>query len=49
MLSGAAGRTSCSRMPVVSAILNGCRSLCLGDTGSERTLVSLQVVEGYKL
>ena len=48
-LSGAAGRTSCSHMPVVSAILNGCHSLCLVDTGSERTLVSPRVVEGYKL
>ena len=48
-LSGAAGRTSCSRMPVVRAILNGCHSLCLVDTGSERTLVSPRVVEGYKL
>ena len=45
----AAGRTSCSRMPVVSAILSGCHSLCLVDTGSERTLVSPRVVEGYKL
>ena len=48
MLSGAAGRTSCSRMLVVSAILNGYRSLCLVDTGSERTLVSSRLVEGYK-
>ena len=36
-------------MPVVSVILNGCHSLCLVDTGSERTLVSPRVVEGYKL
>ena len=49
MLFGAAGRTSCSHMPVVSAILNGCHSLCLVDTGSEQTLVSPLVVEGYKL
>ena len=36
-------------MPVVSAILNGCFSLFLVDTGSEQTLVSPLVVEGYKL
>jgi len=49
MLSGAAGRTSCSCMSVVCAILNGCCSLCLFDTGSEQTLLSRRVVEGYKL
>ena len=49
MLSGAAGRTSCSCMPVVHAILYGHSSLCLVDTGSERTLGSPRVVEGYKL
>ena len=49
MLSGAAGRTSCSRMPVVRAILNGYCFLCHVDTGSERTLVSPRVVECRKL
>ena len=49
MLSRVAGRTSRSRMPVVSSILNGCPPQCLVDTGSERTLVSPQVVEGYKV
>ena len=49
MLSRVAGRTSCSRMPVVCAILNGQSSLCLVETESEQTLVSLQVVEGHKL
>ena len=49
MLSGAAGRTSCSRMPVVHVILNGRCFLCLVDTGSERTLVSRWVVESRKL
>ncbi|XP_067949793.1 uncharacterized protein [Watersipora subatra] len=33
-------------MPVVRAILNGCGFQCLVDTGSERTLVSLQVLTG---
>ena len=49
ILSGVAGRTSCSRMLVVRAILNGCCSSCLVDTGSERTLVSPWVVESCKL
>ena len=49
MLSGAAGRTSCSRMPVVREILNGRCFLCLVDTGSEPTLVSPWVVESHKL
>jgi len=49
MLSGAAGKTNCSHMPVFSAILNGCHSLCLVDIESEQTLVSPLVVEGYKL
>ena len=49
MLSGAAGRTSCSRMPDVCAILNGYCFLCPVNTGSEPTLVSPRVVECRKL
>ena len=49
MLSRAAGRTSCSHMPVVCSILNGHSSLCLVDTGSELSLVSQRVVECCKL
>ncbi|XP_067932754.1 uncharacterized protein [Watersipora subatra] len=33
-------------MPVVRAILNGCGFQCLVDTGSERTLISPQVLTG---
>jgi len=36
-------------MPVVQAVLNGQCFLCLVDTGSERTLVSLRVVVGIGL
>ena len=43
------GRTSCSRMPVIRAILNGHCFLCLVETGSQRTLVSLWVAESRKL
>ena len=49
MLSRMAGRTSCSRMPVVRVILNCYSSLCLIETGSEQTLVSPRVVESRNL
>ena len=48
-LLGAAGRATCSRMPVVRALLQGRCFSCLVDTGSERTLVSPRVVVGQRL
>ena len=47
-LLGAAGRLTSSQMPVVRALLNGRCSLCLVDTGSERTIVSARVAVGLK-
>lgn len=49
VLSGAAGMTTGSRMPVARAVLNGRCFWCLVDTGSERTLVSSRVVAGQNL
>ena len=49
MLSRVAGRTSCSRMPVICVILNGCFSMRLVDTGLEWILVSHQVLESHSL
>ena len=45
-LLGTAGRTTCSRMPVVRARLGGRCFQCLVDTGSERTVVCPRVVAG---